>query len=696
MANILLYWLSFFVYNQPTMWYHIPMSNNIYNEAMYLTDIPFSEWKNYIGLGYRSVCYTHNEDKEGQIILFGFDLDGNRKTFICPHKSYIKYAVKYKTKEVDIYDRFVETKYFKNSYARKKYIDGANGLIIIEALPPESEFLHKLFDNDVLSDTFNTQTLREQYIDIETEMGDYFMKPSEAGNRINMITILDSETKKYYTWSLTNAEIDFKEEPLCNYPKDDFVFFGFNDNELDLLKHFISWIEDNYPDVSISWNGKGYDWPYIIRRIENVLGKQYASRLSPVGKYKIKDVNHDNARANVEAEIEVDIKGLFIADDLILYRDKFGVRNALDGGYSLNNVGDTEGLGEKIHYDGSLKDLYVKDYQKFYEYNVRDVNLLYKIEKKCKLCPLARIVAGGGLVNYDSIYSSIGYLIGSIISFSKSMMKKTFVSYLGTKKEQVTFEGAYVFPTITGIYNGGIVVVDFHSLYPSLMQAINASPETYKGKIRIYRRNNAGELFEDIEPLDYNSPGEIEKLLFVGPSGMTKEITLEKLIEIINTKCIYTPNNTLFLKHEIKVGVITSWCKYFYNLRATTKDKELEIFHKLHNKKDLAKLSDDEIESHKTKMGNFHIAQIGYKNLINSAYGMFGTAFSPIFNPHIAQSITRLGQKTNRSCSKFIKDTFKDRYGIDDSYQLAVGGDTDSFDGKTKLSITYSENSSIV
>ena len=157
----------------------------------------------------------------------------------------------------------------------------------------------------------------------------------------------DSFTEKFYTWSLNHAEISFKEDPLKDYPKDKFVFFEFHDDEVRLLEHFLNWIESNYSDVVYGWNIKAYDIPYIVRRIENVLGKQEAKRLSPVGRYIIKEVNHDNERADVSAEIEVIIAGLFIADGLILYRDKFMLAHP-DGGYSLDNIGEVEECGKKI------------------------------------------------------------------------------------------------------------------------------------------------------------------------------------------------------------------------------------------------------------------------------------------------------------------------------------------------------------
>lgn len=142
-----------------------------------------------------------------------------------------------------------------------------------------------------------------------------------------------------------------------------FKIFEFNDDEIALLMHFIDWMQDNYADVSYGWNSKGYDWPYVVRRIENVLGKNAAAKLSPVGRYFIKEVKKENSHdISAENDIEVKIPGLFIADGLVLYRDKFHVKQALDGGYGLSNVGEAESLGKKIVYDGSLKDLYEKDF----------------------------------------------------------------------------------------------------------------------------------------------------------------------------------------------------------------------------------------------------------------------------------------------------------------------------------------------
>lgn len=654
--------------------------NDVFNNCIDLTDIPESNWTQYIGSGYRSCCYTIDHNKNGIGILFGYDTNGNPQTFMFLHKSEVKYRVKYETDEKDTFGNYVATKKFKNTSERKRWIENAQGLYIVEALRPEQEILHKLFDTVVLNNDFNTQDLRIFYLDIETEISDSFMEPRDALNRINMITIFDTKTQKYYTWSLEKAEIDFKEEPLNGMDKNMFVFWSFQDNEIKMLEHFTDWWSQNYPDVVCGYNSQAYDMPYIVRRLENVLGKNSPEILSPIGKYRIKEVNHANERANVAADIEVEISGIFSADELILYKNKFMVKPSLDGGYSLNNVGEVEGLGHKIHYDGSLKDLYVKDYQKFYEYNVRDVDLLKRIEEKCKLIPLTRRVAGAGLTNYDAIYSSISYLIGSLISFAKTQMKghPVFQSYLNQKNDNFSYEGAYVFPPVPGLYKGGIATVDFNSLYPSTIRALNLSPETYVGKISPINSPNPD------DPIDLDETEYDKFYLKPAAGGQTKIVTKDDVLKLCKEKCIFTRNNTLFLKHSVKQGVISAWCKHFYGLRKSTKKAMQKLEMQVYNKEITG---EENLRKAEFDIQNLDNVQHAVKIMLNSVYGILGTAHSAIGNPDIAQTITRNGKFCNMSAAKYIKEWMKEKFHVGDDYITPVSGDTDSVKFSAKIRI---------
>lgn len=643
---------------------------SVFDTAIDLSEVKFSEWGKYIGNGYRSCHYTTDADRNGQIILFGYDVNGNPQTFICPHRSHIKYNVKYPTRETDIFGRYVETRTFANSSLRKKYLESCNGALnIVECLSPEREFLHKMFDHVALDPTFNTQPLRVHTLDIETEMSATFEFPKTARNKINMFTIHDSKTDKFYTWTIGDCEVDFKEKPLCDMPKDKFVIFKFNGDEKRMLLHFLDWYEENLPDVILQFNGRAFDIPYLTNRIERILGNpknigtdtlsQVTRRLSPIGRVRVKENNRNNERANKQADILVDIAGVFLSDALELYRDKFKIKNPLDGGHGLSNIGEAEGLGRKIEHVGSIKDLYLQDFQKFYEYNVRDVDLLKRLDDKCKMTALARLITSFGLSDYNLIYSSIGYLIGSLVMFARTQMGgKIFSSYKATDDVNEKYEGAFVFEPIPGVYRDGIAVVDYNSLYPSTIRATNISPETYIGKISRYPIGNDLFAFKSEEAIDLRTATET-KFYLLGANNQQKTISRKELDELLNTKCIFTRNNTLFLKHSVKKGVIAEWCAHFFNLRKATKKEMAKLEKRLYKNE----VPENEIPKVKEMIENLDSRQQALKIMINSIYGIIGTAYSPIYNIHMAQTITRTGKFCNISAAQHVADVFNEKFG---------------------------------
>lgn len=72
-------------------------------------------------------------------------------------------------------------------------------------------------------------------------------------------------------------------------------------------------------------------------------------------------------------------------------------------------------------------------------------------------------------------------------------------------------------------------------------------------------------------------------------------ITVQQLRALVKEKCIWTANNTLFLKHEVKWGVVAKWSEFFYNLRKKTKKEMFKYEHLLHDPKKTATMSKEEI-----------------------------------------------------------------------------------------------------
>ena len=54
---------------------------SILDTAIDLSSIDPSQYKKYIGKGYRSVFYTTDVERNGRCILFGYDVNGNEETF---------------------------------------------------------------------------------------------------------------------------------------------------------------------------------------------------------------------------------------------------------------------------------------------------------------------------------------------------------------------------------------------------------------------------------------------------------------------------------------------------------------------------------------------------------------------------------------------------------------------------------------
>lgn len=127
---------------------------------------------NDISKGYRNICYRNGKDNEGEIVLFGWDKDGKRDTFVFPFNPSASYEVKEETEHKTIYDTYVNKKVFKNSWDRKKWLDAASdGINVVEAFRPEQEFLIENFGKYAFDDSFNNLPLRIHFLDIEIAIG---------------------------------------------------------------------------------------------------------------------------------------------------------------------------------------------------------------------------------------------------------------------------------------------------------------------------------------------------------------------------------------------------------------------------------------------------------------------------------------------------------------------------------------------
>jgi DNA polymerase elongation subunit (family B) len=102
-------------------------------------------------------------------------------------------------------------------------------------------------------------------LDIEVASENGFPDVESAAEEVLLITIQDYSSKQIRTWG---------SGPFQNKQKN--VIYRSFTNERDLLMDFINWwmVEENAPEVVTGWNIELYDIPYLVRRLDRVLGEK--------------------------------------------------------------------------------------------------------------------------------------------------------------------------------------------------------------------------------------------------------------------------------------------------------------------------------------------------------------------------------------------------------------------------------------
>ena len=101
-----------------------------------------------------------------------------------------------------------------------------------------------------------------------------------------------------------------------------------------MLNDFISWWIDNTPEVVTGWNSKLYDIPYLVRRIDRILGEKLMKRLSPWGL-----VTEKKHILQGRKQLSYDIGGISQLDYLDLYK-KFTYK--AQESYRLDHIAGVE------------------------------------------------------------------------------------------------------------------------------------------------------------------------------------------------------------------------------------------------------------------------------------------------------------------------------------------------------------------
>ncbi len=476
---------------------------------------------------------------------------------------------------------------------------------------------------------YDYSQIRIAYLDIETGSEHGFPDIETANEEVTAIT-LKIDGKNYV----------FGRGEFVHDRKD--VFYFRFDSERALLQKFFEMWDRESPDIVTGWNIETFDIPYLVNRAKRLFDekKNPYRLLSPwkkVREYMMFGMGGKELQAYA-------IMGVEILDYLSTYR-KFTYVN--QESYRLDHIAFVE-LGEhKLDYSeqGSLHLLYKNDYQKFIEYNIKDVELVEQLEGKMKLLEMVVSLAYLSKVNYSNTFGQVR-MWDSLI-YNHLLRKNVVIPPKRHSSKSSQFEGAYVKDPILGAHNW-VVNFDLNSLYPHLIMQYNLSPETLI----------TDELPSELQEIKDARPG-VDGLI-------DQNIDLESLKKYQLT---YTPNNEFYLTG--KQGFLPEMMQQIYNDRVKFKGMMIDAKKKLQKEKDF-----NERKELQKSISKYNNMQMNLKITLNSAFGAMGNQHFRFFDQRIAEAITTSGQLSIKWIEKEINRYLNEVLKTDKDYVVAV--DTDS------------------
>jgi DNA polymerase elongation subunit (family B) len=462
-----------------------------------------------------------------------------------------------------------------------------------------TQFISNHFPNEV---KFDYDQINVAYIDIEVASDEGFPEPEQAKHPIISIALRNNQSDKYYVWGL--GEYDMSK---CEYDADYF----YCETEKNLLMSFLGWWKSNYPDVATGWNSRLFDFTYLINRMNQIIGEDHTKQMSPWGLIRERKIPTMGGRI----QIAYDMEGITQLDYLDLFK-KFTLNTyGQQESYKLDHIAHVV-LGErKLSYDeyGSLHSLYKHDHQKFIDYNIKDTELVWRLEQEIGIISLVMTMSYGAKTNYGDALGTTA--IWDSIIYNELMDQNIIIPPRPSIDHDAgKIVGGYVKDPMVGAHDW-VVSFDLNSLYPNIIVQYNMSPET----------------------MCYDE-------------------------SVDTSKCA---NGAMFRKDF--EGIIPKVIRKFYDNRVSTKKRMLEL------KQEYEKAPTKKLE---TMIGQLDNQQMAIKILMNSLYGALANKYFRYFDHKIAEGVTLSGQRAIKCAEKAVNDELNKILETDKDYVIAIDTDS--------------------
>lgn len=474
-----------------------------------------------------------------------------------------------------------------------------------------------------------------------------------------------------YAWILRPKEEDglvtafgSLTSPPDDYAPETTTIFNFSD-ELQMIESFIDFIVKEDVDFIEGHNINRFDNTYVLDRYTALLPledepKPVLGRLFEDGSYIRHSVFQSNQKGAIE-KFKLHIPGRVVLDSYDIMKDQHN-----ESSYALNNLAAKYLGTKKIEQD--YNDIYpmyhgtAKQREELAVYCVKDCWLVRKMmDKLCKLTVLLQMSNVTGISMKDVIERGQGirtialmiryakkrnppYLIPRIVKEKRyrqeyEFNKKGVLDVVDVEKGPESFEGAVVVSPMTGFYKDAVSCLDFASLYPSIMRALNMSYETLVTKETV-ERMNWKQLLGKEEAVGVRTVPDFD-------------YTDMKLRTSIN------PDNPTFVSATTRKGLM---CEILESVLA---ERKLV-------KKQMKALNDPSCTMYKVYDGR----QLGLKVVANSIYGFTGAINGFLPEKRIAASVTKYGRYMINQTKEKVEN--HPEWGKGGHGCKCIYGDTDS------------------
>ncbi|KAJ5011390.1 DNA polymerase zeta catalytic subunit [Colletotrichum sp. SAR 10_99] len=412
-------------------------------------------------------------------------------------------------------------------------------------------------------------------------------------------------------------------------------------SELDLMVRMVEIVRAHDPDILTGYEVHGSSWGYLIERARLKYDYDLCDEFSRMKSNSHGRIGKENDRWGFNTTSTIRVTGRHMIN---IWRAMRGELNLLQ--YTMENV-VWHVLHRRIpHYSWrTLTEWYKsskqRDLDKLLRYYLARTRIDIQILESNELIPRTSEQARLLGVDFFSVFSRGSQFKVESIMFR--IAKPENFMLVSPSRKQVGGQNALeclplVMEPQSAFYNSPLLVLDFQSLYPSVMIAYNLCYSTFLGRIVNWRGMNK--------------------------MGFTEYQRHKRLLELLKDHINITPNGMMYVRPEIRKSLLAKMLGEILETRVMVKsgmkqDKDDKTLQQLLNNRQLA-----------------------LKLLANVTYGYTSASFSGRMPcSEIADSIVQTGRETLERAIAFIHS--QERWGAE-----VVYGDTDSLfvylKGRTK------------